>query len=163
MFSLVCVFSCSCVCACFHFFVLCFLFLVHRVHCVHCALCPLVQVFISLLCVFLFLFLCVCCVCNVFRCSGCCCVLCSHRVQCVGVVISWEGVGCVLHVVIVCSGCYFVIVCVHVQHVKSGAFSECKKYREKSAFFLKNNYCFSCVYEKKAVPLQCENEGVTPY
>ena len=56
------------------------------------------------------------------------CVLCSHRVQCVGVVISWEGVGCVLHVVIVCSGCCFVIVCAYVQRVKIGAFSHCKKY-----------------------------------
>ena len=75
------------------------------VHCFHLSRCSHCFVF-SLCCV-----CCVCCVCVMY--SGVkvvvvCCVLCSHRVQCVGVVISWEGVGCVLHVVIVCSGCCFV-------------------------------------------------------
>ena len=76
-----CVFSCVCLllfmCLCvFSFLCLVFSFpcplCPHCPPCPSCALCPGVQVFIVLLCVFLFL--CGCCVCNVFRCSGCCCV-----------------------------------------------------------------------------------------
>ena len=107
--------SLSCV-----FFSLSIVSTVCTVHCFHLSRCSRCYVF-SLLCVFLVL--CVLCVLCVV-----CCVLCSHRVQCVCVVISWEGVVCVLHVVVVCSGCCFVIVCAYVQRVKSGAFSHCKKY-----------------------------------
>ena len=96
----------------------------------HCALFPPVQVF-TLLCVLIALcfpcLVCLLCVCNVFRCSGCC-VLCSHRVSCVGVVIPRRVL--VVCCMLLCSvqGVVFVIVCVHVQRVKSGAFSHCKKY-----------------------------------
>ena len=126
--------------------------------CPSCALCALCALCTVSTCPGVLIALCfpclVCllCVCNVFRCSGYCCV-CSHRVQCVGVVISWEGVVCVLHVVMWCSGCCFVIVRACVQRVKSGVFTPQEYIYKKSAFFLKNNCCFSCVYGKKAVPL----------
>ena len=97
------------------------------VHCFHLSRCSRCYVF-SLLCVFLFLFLCVCCVCNVFRCSGCCCVLCSHRVQCVCVVIPWRVLVVCCMLLLCVQDVVFVIVCACVQRVKSGAFSHCKKY-----------------------------------
>ena len=127
----VCVFSCSCVCACvcacFHFFVLCYLSLsnvctLSIVSTVHCALCPPVQVFIALCFPCLVCLLCVSCHDPVLVCAVCVPIVC--RVCC----DSFQGPGCVLHVVIVCSGCCFVIVRACVQRVKSGAFSHCKKY-----------------------------------
>ena len=94
---------------------------------------------------------------HVAMCSHCfvfslCCVLCSHRVQCVCVVIPWRVLFVCCMLLLCVQDVVFVIVCACVQRVKSGVFTPQRIYIKKVHFF-ENNCCFSCVYEKKAVPL----------
>ena len=110
--------------------------------------------FIVLLCVFLFL--CGCCVCNVFRCSGVQVVVVCLLDVCPVMILflcvccdSVEGVGCVLHVVIVCSGGCFVIVCAYVQRVKIGVFTPQRIYIKKVHCFLKIIVVFLAYMKKK--------------
>ena len=66
-----------------------------------------------------------------------CCVLCSHRVQCVGVVIPWR-VSVVCCMLLLCvQDVVFVIVCACVQRVKSGVFTPQRIYIKKVHFFEK--------------------------
>ena len=84
------------------------------------------------------------------------CVMCSGVQVVVVCCDSVEGVVCVLHVVLcgLCPPdvlfCYCMCACAACK--KRGFFSLQEIYIKK-CIFLKNNRCFSCVYEKKAVPL----------
>ena len=120
--------SLSCV-----FFSLYIVSTVCTVHCFHLSRCSRCYVF-SLLCVFLVL----CVLCVVFPSCAVC-----------GCCDSVEGVGCVLHVVIVCSGCCFVIVCAYVQRVKIGVFTPQRIYIKKVHFFLKIIVVFLAYMKKK--------------
>lgn len=125
----------------------CTLSIVSTVCTVHCALCPLVQVFIAC---FVFSLSCVSVVC--VMCSGIqvvvVCVFPSCAV-CPGVFL------CVFRMLF----CYCMCVCAACE---KQSFFPLQEIYIKKCIFLKNNYCFSCVYGKKAVPLQCENEGDAP-
>ena len=81
-------------------------------------------------------------------CSGVQVVVCVVFPSCAvcGCCDSVEGVGCVLHVVLVCPGCCFVwfmssecvvivLVYAYVQRVKSGVFTPQEYIYKKSAFF----------------------------
>ena len=65
---------------------------------------------------------------------------------------------CVVYVLRMCCYCFSIRVCAACE--KRDFFSLQEIYIKKCIFF-ENNCCFSCVYEKKAVTLWCENEGVT--
>ena len=132
-----------------------FLCLVFSFPCPLCALCtvstcPGVHVAMCSHC-FVFSLCCVSVVC--VMCSGVqvvvvCCVLCSHRVQCVGVVIPWRvSVVCcmlllcvqdvVLYCMCVCAAC------------KKRGFHPAKNIYKKSAFFLKIIVVFLAYMKKK--------------
>ena len=97
---------------------------------VYVALCFRCLVCLLDVCPVMILFLCVCCV-LWFR-GGC--WLCAARCYCVFRMLF----------------CYCMCVCAACE--KRG-FSPLQEIYIKKCIFLKNNYCFSCVYEKKAVPL----------
>ena len=122
-----------------------------------------VRVFISLSCVFFSLFI-VSTVCTVHcfhlsRCSRCYVfsLLCVFLVLCVvfpscavcGCCDSVKGVGCVLHVVIVCSGCCFCYCMCVCAACKKRGFHPAKNIYKKSAFFLKIIVVFLAYMKKK--------------
>lgn len=156
----------SCFYIFFFFYIYISLSNVHRVRSVRCALSPLfvsslvhvsVHVFISLSCVIFPCPMCapcpscpLCALCTVSTCSGihcfvfslCCvsvvCVMCSGVQVVVVCCDSVEGVVCVLHVVIVCSGCCFCY-CMCV----------CAACEKRSFFPLQEIYIKKCIFFEK--------------